>query len=91
MSDIIRSRKFIKAYKKRIQPHGNISLRFDERMGQFYRGKRGVPLNDHALSGRLSGYRAFSITGDVRVIYKETDEGIELIDIGSHAQVYKNK
>ena len=47
-------------------------------------------LNDHALKGDQSGRRSFSITGDIRVIYRKMDEStVLLLDIGSHNQVYR--
>jgi len=37
----------------------------------------------------MKGFYAFSITGDIRVIYQKiSDEEIILVDIGSHNQVY---
>lgn len=45
-------------------------------------------LNDHALHGDLEGYRSFSVTGDIRVVYKIEGETIKLFDIGRHNQVY---
>ena len=49
---------------------------------------RDYPLDDHALIGSMKGLRAFSIGGDVRVVYREADEYYEFLDIGSHNQVY---
>lgn len=54
----------------------------------FLAGQRGTPLNDHALSGNLQGKRAFSITGDIRVIYVELEDRLIFLDIGTHNQVY---
>ena len=54
----------------------------------FMEGVRGRPLNDHGLKGNTRMYRAWSVTGDIRVIYRETDEYYEFLDIGSHNQVY---
>lgn len=46
-------------------------------------------LRDHALQGALYGYRAISITGDIRLIYYYVSaEIICLYDIGTHNQVY---
>ena len=59
-----------------------------KRVDVFLTGYRAQPLNDHALAGGMKGLRAFSITGDVRVIYRETDDCYEFLDIGTHAQVY---
>lgn len=55
----------------------------------FVQGERGYPLDDHHLTGNMNGYQAYSVAGDVRVVYKETDEEFEFHDIGTHNQVYK--
>lgn len=46
-------------------------------------------LHDHQLKGGKSGYRSCSITGDIRLLYRITGDIIELLDIGTHNQVYK--
>ncbi|MBD3329920.1 type II toxin-antitoxin system mRNA interferase toxin, RelE/StbE family [Candidatus Peregrinibacteria bacterium] len=48
-------------------------------------------LKNHALRGKLKGKRAFSVSGDIRVIFEEFDDYILVImlDVGSHAQVYE--
>lgn len=51
-------------------------------------GERGYPLHDHALSGKLKSRRAFSVSGDIRVIYEELEEAYVFLDIGTHSQVY---
>jgi mRNA-degrading endonuclease YafQ of YafQ-DinJ toxin-antitoxin module len=54
----------------------------------FTNGVRGIPLNDHGLKGSKRTYRAWSVSGDIRVVYRETEEYYEFLDIGSHNQVY---
>lgn len=54
----------------------------------FIAGQRSAPMNDHVLTGSLQGRRAFSISGDVRVIYIELEDKIIFLDIGTHNQVY---
>lgn len=88
MKSIRFSKNFLKRYKKRIVQHKKLSAAFDKRYTQFTQGERDYPLNDHSLSGNLSGKRAYSITADIRVIYEETDTAIIFLDIGTHNQVY---
>ena len=47
-------------------------------------------LKNHALKGQLNGKRAFSVTGDVRVIFEEKDNYIVVImlNVGIHNKVY---
>ncbi|MFC1600054.1 type II toxin-antitoxin system YafQ family toxin [Patescibacteria group bacterium] len=57
---------------------------------QFTKDPHNPLLRNHALKGRMQGLRAFSITGDVRIIFKEKNNYILVImlDIGIHNQVY---
>jgi len=81
-------KKFIKHYKIRIKTRSNLAKQYDIRYKLFCDGRRGQPLNDHALKGDKLGLRSFSISGDIRVVYKETDEAYVFLAIGSHSQVY---
>jgi mRNA-degrading endonuclease YafQ of YafQ-DinJ toxin-antitoxin module len=54
----------------------------------FKSGVRGQPLNEHRLKGKKRTLRAWSVTEDIRVVYRETDEYYEFLDIGTHNQVY---
>lgn len=88
MKPIAFTKSFDKAFAKRIAWNPKLRQRFNERLKLFVQGELGYPLNDHALTGNLSGKRAFSVTGDIRVIYQETDTDIIFLDVGTHAQVY---
>lgn len=88
MKPIKRHRMFEKHFKKRIAPHSKLVKQFEERFELFVSGKRGYPLEDHPLTGKLTGKRAFSVAGDIRVIYDEQVGAIVFLDIGSHNQVY---
>lgn len=47
-------------------------------------------LRNHALKGKLLGYRYISAGGDLRLIFREIDgyRIVEFILIGTHNQVY---
>lgn len=47
-------------------------------------------LKNHALTGKLSGRRAFSVTSNIRIIFEEYDNYVLVImlDVGTHNQVY---
>ncbi len=81
-------KQFIKHYQTRIAAHPNLVIRFKERLTLFITDKNNSLLKDHQLTGKKSSYRAFSITGDIRVIYKVENNIIRLYDIGTHNQVY---
>ncbi len=42
---------------------------------------------DHQLKGELKDIRDFHIGGDVIVLYRITEEKVQLLRIGSHAQI----
>jgi len=59
----------------------NAKERFAERFLMF--------LRDHPLVGYLRGKRAFSVGGDIRVVYRFLDhKTVLLLRIGTHNQVY---
>jgi addiction module RelE/StbE family toxin len=84
--------EYTKQFKRRLQQRYShqpkVIERFQKHLELFREGIRREPLNDHPLTGKLKGLRAFSVGGDVRVVYREADEYIEFLDIGSHNQVY---
>ena len=83
------SKSFEKAYAKRIARNEKLKKAYASRYRLFIQGERGYPLHDHALTGSLAGKRAFSIAGDLRVVYIELPDVIIFVDIGTHNQVYK--
>lgn len=82
------TKSFKKAYAKRIEPHANLAKRFEERYDLFVEDQSHEQLKDHPLTGKLKGNRAFSVTGDIRVVYYIFEETAYFIDIGTHNQVY---
>lgn len=89
MKPVRRHKIFEKHFRQRITPHHKLIAQFEDRFALFMQGERGYPLDDHPLYGKLKGKRAYSVAGDIRVVYLETDEEILFLDIGSHSQVYK--
>lgn len=88
MKPIKRDRTFEKHFKQRISSNEKLVNQFKQRLTLFMAGELGYPLHDHALTGKLVGKRAFSVAGDIRVIYVELEDSIVFLDIGSHNQVY---
>jgi addiction module RelE/StbE family toxin len=88
MKSVIFHHDFDKHYKKRIKPNEKLVKQFEQRYRLFLSGERGSPLDDHPLNRKLTGRRAFSVTGDIRVVYIETNDEIIFLDIGTHNQVY---
>jgi addiction module RelE/StbE family toxin len=85
---IIRHKQFDKHFRTRIAPNPKLVKQFEQRLALFIQGVRDYPLEDHALIGTMKGLRAFSVGGDLRVVYHETNQYYEFLDVGSHNQVY---
>jgi addiction module RelE/StbE family toxin len=87
MKPIEYSRQFQKHLKLRYAHQPKVIERFKQNLKLFCIGVRREPLNDHALTGKLQGLRAFSVGGDVRAVYQELEDHYLFLDIGSHNQV----
>jgi len=82
------TKTFKKHYLKRIYSSKNLDLHFEERYKMFTNNSKDPILRDHALGGKMKGFRSFSITGDIRVVYYISENIAYFVDIGSHNQVY---
>ncbi len=79
---------FLKNYKKRIKPHPKLVTQFTKQLNRFIKNPNDSSLRDHKLIGKKKSFRAFSVTGDIRIVYTIEADEIWLYDIGSHNQVY---
>lgn len=82
------TKDFKKSYTKRIKPNKNLDKKFEERYNLFSGNPSNEILKDHPLGGKLQGHRAFSITGNIRVVYYIHAGTAYFEDIGTHNQVY---
>lgn len=80
-------RKFQKRFEK-LPP--SMKVKVLEAVDKFIKNPLDKTLKNHPLKGRLIGKRAFSVTGDMRVIFEEYDGYLLVImlDVGTHNQVY---
>jgi addiction module RelE/StbE family toxin len=82
-------RNFKKHYQKRIKNNRKLDFIFRQRTTQFIVNPNSSQLNNHQLTGLKKGLFSFSITGDIRVIYRWIDSHtVYFLDIGTHNQVY---
>lgn len=82
---------FHKDFDKRYQKlHRNIQNKVDEKIRMFQKNPHDVILRNHPLKGKLFGKRAFSVSGDMRIVFQEYDSYmlVFILDIGTHNQVY---
>lgn len=81
--------KFEKSYKARISLNQKLVLQTKERINLFTIDTKNPVLKNHRLVGAKRELRAFSVTGDIRIVYIPiSDDEVEFVDIGSHNQVY---
>lgn len=81
-------KEFLKNYKKRIKPYPKLATQFKKQLKRFIQNPKEPSLHDHKLIGKKKSFRAFSVTGDIRIVYLIESNEIWLYDIGSHNQVY---
>jgi len=65
-----------------------LQKQFDKRIAIFQNNPANPLLDDHDLVGALAGYRAFSVTRSIRVVYYIQKEVAYFVTIGTHDQVY---
>lgn len=86
---IERHPNFKKSYKKRIANNPQLVKKTEDRIKLFQKDQTSPILQDHNLTGARREFRAFSITGDIRIVYFQVyRDHIILLDIGTHNQVY---
>lgn len=79
---------FLKHFRKRIAPNKKLQARFYQRFDLLIQDPNHPLLKRHQLKGEKKSYWSFSVTGDIRTIYRIKGETIFLYDIGTHEQVY---
>jgi addiction module RelE/StbE family toxin len=80
---------FKKSYRKRIAKNKRLVVKIEERLDLFIRNPYHPILKNYVLHGKKTDFRAFWVTGDIRIVYLSiTPDRVLLLDIGSHTQVY---
>lgn len=86
---IFYSKKFKKNFDKRIPINSPLDKKYQTRLRLFINNPNDSLIKNHKLTGRLQGYSAFSITGDILVIFvQESKDTVLFLDVGTHNQVY---
>lgn len=78
--------RFVHHYRDRIAKDERLKQEFIESVDTFLENPAFVA--DHPLEDKMSDKRAFSITDEYRVVYREQDEYYLFLDVGTHEQVY---
>lgn len=85
---IVYYKVFEKHFKERIVSNKKLREKFYQRLDLLIENPQDEILRCHQLKGNKKFYCSFSVTGDIRVIYRIENDTLFLYDIGSHAQVY---
>lgn len=87
-------KNFVKQYQKLRM---KLKIKFKERRDLFLQDEFNPILNNHLLKGKYLGCRSINITGDLRVIYKQSlsakagkkdNKVIIFVTIDSHSNLY---
>lgn len=82
------SQEIFEALQEKNRSQSAFSQKIRRKNPPFFQNPSSPLLQDHSLAGDLEGYRAFSVTGDYRVVYFKEEVTFHLYDIGTHNQVY---
>lgn len=79
------SARFKKQYK-RLPP--KLREQFKKRLKVFRQDPAHPLLRNHPLKGQYFGYWSINISGDVRAIYRQREDEIIFVLIGTHSKLY---
>jgi len=75
---------------KLIKETPDISNEIDKRVKWFRKNSNDTRLDNHALTSRMEGKWAFSITSDIRIVYEWLGKKTaRFLAIGSHKKAYQ--
>lgn len=80
------AKRFTKQYDK---ANSKVKFVFDKKLNLFIQNPFNPQLNNHALTGKLSGLRSINISGDWRALYSEYKKVVIFEMFGTHNQLYK--
>jgi len=82
------TKRFLKHYKKRVSEKDDEIFRYV--VDKLLRGEKlEKRFKDQQLSGQLREFRECHLKSDLLLIYQVFEDEIRLIDIGSHAQLFR--
>lgn len=86
--------RYRKEFEKNMKKlHPKIKEKVKERLTIFSTDPFHPLLRNHALHGIYNGLRSIDVTGNIRIIFRQvnaqTYEIIELLDIGTHSELYE--
>lgn len=91
MYTLVTPQQFLRQARKFFSKHPDLRTRFAKVLGELQQDPFQPHLELHALSGKLNGCYAISLTYSYRITLTlmVTEKEIILLDIGSHDEVYR--
>lgn len=87
MVEIQYSNAFVKKHNRLVKYNPGLRRRIERRIDLFQINPNHNSLHSHKLSGR--DIYSFSLTGDLRILYRWEDGEALFFDIGTHDEVYR--
>ena len=79
---------FRKKSKKLLLKNPALKATYEERLSKLSIDPFASTLHTHLLTGELKGKYVFSLTHDLRIVFKLQADIVHLLDIGNHDEVY---
>ena len=79
---------FLRRANKLLKKNPNLKKKYTELYIKLANDPFDLTLHTHALTGDLKGKYACSLTYELRIVFKLSDDIVHLLDIGSHDEVY---
>jgi addiction module RelE/StbE family toxin len=79
---------FLRQANKLFKRNPALKERFKQTLEKMLNDYTDPLLKTHKLTGDLKELWSCSVTYEIRLIFKITGDGIELIDVGTHNEVY---
>ncbi|KKQ24992.1 MAG: hypothetical protein US40_C0004G0030 [Candidatus Roizmanbacteria bacterium GW2011_GWC2_37_13] len=83
------SKNFDKFFKKLTKNNPSLKEKIKEKITLFQENPHHPSLKLHKLKGKMVEDWSFSVEGNLRIVLTYVDDGVLLVDIGSHDEVYK--
>lgn len=74
--------------KQRREAPLEIKIAFREVLELFLEDPNNIALRNHKLTGKYSGIHSIDITDDWRALYREEEERVVFVELGTHKQLY---
>lgn len=88
--NIYLSKNFSRNYRKLLKKNPKLKIKVKEKMSLFEVNPLHPSLRLHKLQGKMVTDWSITIEQDLRLIFTYVKDGILLIDIGKHEEVYEN-